>query len=81
MTSNKFLDPGLVHSMEILKLMYSWKFLNIQAIWSNYIWKSKVKSSWKNLFWERIALQKQQYFAREDSWESLVQQGNQISQS
>ena len=50
MTSNKLLDPGLVHSMEILKLMYSWKFLNVQAIWSNYIWKSKVKSSWKVSF-------------------------------
>lgn len=44
MASNELLDPSLVHGMQILKLMHCWKFLNIQAIWSNNIWKSKEKA-------------------------------------
>lgn len=44
MTSNELLDPSLVHGMQILKLMHCWKFLNVQAIWGDNIWKSREKA-------------------------------------
>lgn len=44
MTSNELLDPSLVHGMQILKLMHRWKFLNVQAIWGDNIWKSREKA-------------------------------------
>lgn len=44
MTSNELLDPRLVHGMQILKLMHCWKFLNVQAIWGDNIWKSREKA-------------------------------------
>jgi len=44
MTSNELLDPSLVHGMQILKLMHCRKFLNVQAIWGDNIWKSREKA-------------------------------------
>lgn len=44
MASNELLDPSLVHGMQILKLMCCWKFLNVQAIWGDNIWKSREKA-------------------------------------
>jgi len=44
MTSNELLDPSLVHGMQILKLVHCWKLLNVQAIWSDNIWKGREKA-------------------------------------
>lgn len=64
MASNEVLDPSLVHGMQILKFVHCWKFLNVQAIWSNNIWKSKEKAE-VYIFKERTKIFKDALIAQD----------------